>query len=659
MNNKEKTQLARERRELAEAIYGKKNLDTVLDRFVKTVKGQERGLFQTDSHLHYYENTRLDQWDVCASNNKQAIQRYHDRDFDYSTPEKASETKSFIRRFGAGRLSQSKIIRHLLTDDKHYYVWYNNRCEVLRFPLRRGKSMSFDGQEAICCLLKWDIDCHSGETIEDAEVTAGLLLEGLVPESYYLEPSTNGRGMHLYILCSFEVGTSPASISSQIHNFEKLVGLATREWPAPCAEIKGKPFVWESRELESDVLVSMGDWAKVPHPTSQLDMSRLVKCLSKPTCFRELVDRFVDYYKEDISKDDSLPSSAPVSLSGDEYDVVMRRSVAVVDWFSAESSFSSWSFSHPLLSSFSCDSLSSAKFFKGLNTLACARKKGASTDSPSVNAVPSPHHSVLAVLAPHQDQTPSIDYAILLQNIVRGKPAIRSTEGGFGSSTGKYENIEEMRGEANTLARVNAFHRIHMREFYRQNGRVPTEDECWEAYKGNGLDIGNSDERLFGEGYSYWVASFDSSKALPKSTKPSIIGYQKLAEKIINERLEKNGKLADYSHDRAMRRRKMAYRGCASSSVYKCYELDTDKLSRILSVILYLTLPARERTTSIGKGNINTNLTKAYKVPKLNGSQYKALMRWLRRNKIIKLTGYECKGKTREYQLLVDPADYE
>lgn len=152
------------------------------------------------------------------------------------------------------RFTRTHVAQHLSGDG----VWYYRSNRV--------------GGRA---LLMVDIDAHAGET--DAQHVAERIARNHLPGAYY-EPSTNGRGRHLYAVLAF----SPYAPRRMVNHHLKCVGIALRELmkaEGHQSRIDHLPLrtfsEWGKDAAGKWGPIKMGHLAKLPRPRTLDDMIRL------------------------------------------------------------------------------------------------------------------------------------------------------------------------------------------------------------------------------------------------------------------------------------------------------------------------------------------------------------------------------------------------
>lgn len=153
-------------------------------------------------------------------------------------------------------LKKWEIHRHLATNRKEEMIWYVNNPLVI-------------GQFKICLIMS-DIDCHHGESHEEAVRTADQIRDAF--DYSYAERGTSGVGIHLYSLVAWDRMTTNWTIVNDIRRIEDQICSLTQNLPVCCSEVKGQPFLDDS----AFSVGKYGLWAKLPHPTTPDEAEELL-----------------------------------------------------------------------------------------------------------------------------------------------------------------------------------------------------------------------------------------------------------------------------------------------------------------------------------------------------------------------------------------------
>ncbi len=124
-------------------------------------------------------------------------------------------------------------------------------------------------------LVMLDIDAHEGQT--DAQLVAEHITQRYFPGAYF-EPSTGGRGRHVYVVIAFNEFVPRAKVNGWL----RLMGHALRELmisqgflstvdPKPCRTFSE----WGKDAVGNLMPLKMGHLAKIPRPRDLHDMDRI------------------------------------------------------------------------------------------------------------------------------------------------------------------------------------------------------------------------------------------------------------------------------------------------------------------------------------------------------------------------------------------------
>ena len=168
-------------------------------------------------------------------------------------------------------LKKWEIHRHLATNRKEEMIWYVNNPLVI-------------GQFKICLIMS-DIDCHHGESHEEAVRTADQIRDAF--DYSYAERGTSGVGIHLYSLVAWDRMTTNWTIVNDIRRIEDQICSLTQNLPVCCSEVKGQPFLDDS----AFSVGKYGLWAKLPHPTTPDEAEELLTALDIHTPINDVLAR--------------------------------------------------------------------------------------------------------------------------------------------------------------------------------------------------------------------------------------------------------------------------------------------------------------------------------------------------------------------------------
>lgn len=213
---------------------------------------------------------------------------------------------------------------------------------------------------------------------------------------------------------------------------------------------------------------------------------------------------------------------------------------------------------------------------------------------------------------------------------------------GKASISNTFVQTPEQIQSGDTLLRANQFCSTFLRRFYRKHGRLPDLTEVVEAYLSAGLAIGNSDDRCLRDAYEHFTQSFD-----PTTVKDGAESFLADASAVVAHAIENNGLVAALGAD--LTRRKIVYRnkGCKASTVAQLQILTETKLSALLACMRY---ELGQGQGTWGKAQAQALMAKVFDM-KLGDKEFKSGMRWLRRNRLIRLVLYHEIGKCRTYQV--------
>lgn len=235
-----------------------------------------------------------------------------------------------------------------------------------------------------------------------------------------------------------------------------------------------------------------------------------------------------------------------------------------------------------------------------------------------------------------------------LEAVSRVEPVrtAKKKNGVCGLGTTLHPNTFAARAEqvqsGDTLLRANQFCSTYLRSFYRKHGRLPDLTVVAEAYLSAGLAIGNSDDRCLSDAYEHFTQSFDLSK--------SKVGAERFladASAAVAHAIENNGLVAALGADLIRRRRIYRAMGCKPSTIAKLQILTETKLSALLACIRY---ELGQGQGTWGKAQSQALMAKVFGLS-IDNKEFKAGMRWLRRNRMVRLVSYHKLGKCRTYQV--------
>ncbi|MBL4698865.1 MAG: hypothetical protein JKX70_08520 [Phycisphaerales bacterium] len=204
--------------------------------------------------------------------------------------------------------------------------------------------------------------------------------------------------------------------------------------------------------------------------------------------------------------------------------------------------------------------------------------------------------------------------------------------------------------ETDTFKRATKFTSHYLRTYYSQHQTLPSLAQTAKAYEDAGLKIGNTDDHSIEDCYKYQSETFDPSKA-----KSNAEDYIPQATHIVQKKLEENGLRAGLSHDQKMRKRRYTAKGSTPYTIKSLYKIKEEELIQVYACMLYELekYPGKEGTW--GKSQCQTMLL-FFGTKMDDNKKYRAVMRWIRRNKLAKLTKHQVPsfnqtGKCRRYRL--------
>lgn len=161
------------------------------------------------------------------------------------------------RRFGAS-LRNDQFLDHF-AGIKTYYFWADNNTKTAEII----GMIDFDAGET-----------HGGGTTEGCWRFAELVREKLFP-GLYLEPSTNGQGVHGYFILA-KAGISANLVRQVLKNLDAyLKKLATSAGAdIACVEVKGIPpsIQYDKKNITH---ITFGQWAKLPRGKGVMDTCKV------------------------------------------------------------------------------------------------------------------------------------------------------------------------------------------------------------------------------------------------------------------------------------------------------------------------------------------------------------------------------------------------
>ena len=125
------------------------------------------------------------------------------------------------------------------------------------------ETLYFTGYPGDFTLLLIDIDCHSKGTLEGALLFAEYLRENIFPNLYF-EPSTNGNGVHGYLVVSKSNDKDYNRAAKALDRWLKAI-LSTTTFDVETVETKGTCSIWERGNITEGTL------AKYPRDASRFE----------------------------------------------------------------------------------------------------------------------------------------------------------------------------------------------------------------------------------------------------------------------------------------------------------------------------------------------------------------------------------------------------
>ena len=210
----------------------------------------------------------------------------------------------------------------------------------------------------------------------------------------------------------------------------------------------------------------------------------------------------------------------------------------------------------------------------------------------------------------------------------------------------------ELGVEEDTFKRATQFTSHYFRIFYNQRQGLPSLEKTTDAYIKAGLNIGNSDERCLRDAHKFHSRTFD-----PKKTRTSAESYMPQATQIIRKCIDENGLLADLRHDQAMRKRVYKAKGFTPNTIRNLNRIKEEELTQVYACMLYELEKRTNKTGTWGKKQCKKML-KFFGTKMDDDKKFKAVMRWIRRNKLAQIVEYQIPdysgrggGQSRIYKL--------
>tara|TARA_R110002072_G_C7967264_1_gene534391 strand:- start:2574 stop:4352 length:1779 start_codon:yes stop_codon:yes gene_type:complete len=207
-------------------------------------------------------------------------------------------------------------------------------------------------------------------------------------------------------------------------------------------------------------------------------------------------------------------------------------------------------------------------------------------------------------------------------------------------------NVLGCKPSLDTKERTLEFASKYFRSYFQSNGTLPSYGSLHAAYMKAGLMIGNSDDRCLRNDYKYLSKTFDKNKS-----KRSVLSYFSDAEMAIDSCLKNNGIVADLAHDRVWRRMVYKRKGFADSTISRLYEIKRIELVQVYACMLYDLDDKKNCRGTFGKKQCKT-LLKIVFGTKIDNKKYKAIIGWLRRNRLVKIVKKHRRRVCTVYQLV-------
>jgi hypothetical protein len=123
-------------------------------------------------------------------------------------------------------------------------------------------------------LLQLDVDFHKAG-LSDADSLYRAVEQRLGPEVVYPEPSTNGKGVHAYLIVSFETNFDATRIRAwSLELGRVLYGIHKGRFASELSEVRGYPSIRKSKKY-----VTLGRLAKIPTLPTPADAARFANLM--------------------------------------------------------------------------------------------------------------------------------------------------------------------------------------------------------------------------------------------------------------------------------------------------------------------------------------------------------------------------------------------
>ena len=194
--------------------------------------------------------------------------------------------------------------------------------------------------------------------------------------------------------------------------------------------------------------------------------------------------------------------------------------------------------------------------------------------------------------------------------------------------------LDELKDIADTFQRTLQF----IKSFRATNPNA-NESEAYAEYVRAELEIGKSDRENFAGRWKCISKTFDPTKSKGKG----IEGYLPEATGLILGAINNNGLVADLRAD--LNRRRAVYRrqGRKQSTIASLRRLDQDRLAKLYACMMW---ELKDQPKTWGKAQAQTLMLQVFGL-KVSNKEFRASMRWLRRNRLVRLSLYQIPSKNK------------
>ena len=189
---------------------------------------------------------------------------------------------------------------------------------------------------------------------------------------------------------------------------------------------------------------------------------------------------------------------------------------------------------------------------------------------------------------------------------------------------------------------------------FRAINPTATEVEAYAEYVRTGLAIGNTDQENFAGRWECLAKTFDPAK----SHRQGIESFLPEAAGLILGAMESNGLASDLQAD--LTRRRAVYRRQKKmlSTIASLRRLDQDRLAKLYACMRW---ELGDKAKTWGKAQAQSLMLQVFGLKVSNG-EFKAAMRWFRRNRLARLVMSQIwtkdkSGRCRVYEMLPQPLD--